>query len=223
MNKHRYVDTCFWDDSYIMKLDPSEKLLFMYLLTNPLTNICGIYQIEIKRMAFDTGFDPVVITTILERLEKDDKCAYRDGWIAMKNWIKHQNRSPKVQTGIEIQLKEVPEPLKKFIKGYGIDTISHLNSNSNSNSNLVSTPIARKRETSSAPKVYFNPETQRWDNITENMVALWERAYPACDMERELTKMAAWILSNPKKGKKSNYSKFITNWLSREQDKGGTR
>ena len=49
MSKQRSVDTCFWDDRYITQLDPSEKLLFLYLLTNTLTNICGVYQREYGR------------------------------------------------------------------------------------------------------------------------------------------------------------------------------
>lgn len=135
MSKQRLVDTCFWDDRYISRLDPSEKLLFLYLLTNPLTSICGIYQIEMRRIAFDTGFDTDTIKRMLERFEKDNRCTYRDGWLAMRNWIKHQTASPKVQKGIRDQLQTVPEELKKYI-GYGIDTISHSNSNSNTNTNL---------------------------------------------------------------------------------------
>jgi len=34
--------------------------------------------------------------------------------------------------------------------------------------------------------------------------------------------MAAWLVANPKQRKK-NYQRFITNWLSREQDRGGTK
>jgi len=34
--------------------------------------------------------------------------------------------------------------------------------------------------------------------------------------------MKAWLLSNPEK-KKKNYRRFITNWLSRSQEKGGTK
>ena len=33
MSKKRYVNTVFWDDAYITNLDPSEKLIFIYLLT----------------------------------------------------------------------------------------------------------------------------------------------------------------------------------------------
>jgi len=34
--------------------------------------------------------------------------------------------------------------------------------------------------------------------------------------------MKEWLLSNPKKRKK-NYRRFITNWLTRSQEKGGTK
>jgi hypothetical protein len=149
MSKHRYVSTCFWDDGYITKLDPSEKLLFIYLLTNPLTNISGVYQIERRRIAFDTGFDPEIVSTILKRFERDGKCLYRDGWVAMRNWIKHQSTSPKVRAGIATLLEEAPEELAKYTLGYSIDTVSDLNSNSNSIS--VGTPIASKSDTVSVP------------------------------------------------------------------------
>lgn len=51
----------------------------------------------------------------------------------------------------------------------------------------------------------------------------WAKAYPACDVKAELLKMAEWIKANPAKGKKSNYRRFITNWLSRQQDRGGSK
>lgn len=122
MTKHRYVSTAFWDDSYIMALDPSEKLVFMYLLTNPLTAICGVYQIELRRIAFDTGFDQDVIKAILLRFEKDKRCVYRGGWLAMRNWIKHQTTSPTVAKAIEDQLNVVPECLKEYVR-HGRDTV----------------------------------------------------------------------------------------------------
>ena len=48
------------------------------------------------------------------------------------------------------------------------------------------------------------------------------RRYPAVDVEQELRKMRGWCLSNPQRRKTRNgIRKFITNWLAREQDKGG--
>ena len=57
--------------------------------------------------------------------------------------------------------------------------------------------------------------------ITDDDKARWIKAYPACDIERELAAAAEWCISNPAKGKKSNYRRFIVNWLSRSQERGG--
>ena len=141
MSKQRYVDTRFWDDTYICTLDPSEKLLFLYLLTNPLTNICGIYEISMKRIVFDTGFNQETVERILARFERDGKVLYRSGWVAMKNFIKHQNlNNPKIQAGIDAAMAETPMELSAWIKAedkssISHDNLSHLNSNSNTNSN----------------------------------------------------------------------------------------
>ncbi len=76
----------------------------------------------------------------------------------------------------------------------------------------------------SEPKleIIFNFSTKEWENITEEDKKIWKEAYPACDIEQELKKMKAWVLSAGAKGHKKNWVKFITNWLSRSQDNGGT-
>lgn len=138
MSKSRLINTKFWDDHYTANLDPIEKLLFIYFLTNPLTNLIGAYEIEIKRIAFDTGIDKEMVLKILERFSKDKKIFYIDGFIIIKNFIKHQNQnSPKIKTAIEKQKSELPENLKRcvFETEYGIDTVSYINTNINSNSN----------------------------------------------------------------------------------------
>lgn len=50
----------------------------------------------------------------------------------------------------------------------------------------------------------------------------WGGAYPAVDIKQELYKMAAWLESNPVRRKtRRGIDRFINNWLSREQDRGG--
>ena len=118
-NKHRYVNTKFWIDSYVSDLDPSEKLLFIYLITNGHTNISGVYEIPRKIIAIETGFDFTMIGKIMDRLEA--KIRYIDGFIVIKNFIKHQETgSGSVSTGIVNCLKELdPEFLKNIVsKGY---------------------------------------------------------------------------------------------------------
>jgi hypothetical protein len=116
VSKQRVIDTCFWDDTYVRRLDPSEKFVFLYLLTNPLTNIAGVYEIGIDRIAFDTGYNVKTVGEILSRLEWDGKCLHREGWIAIRNWIKHQVPSPKVAAGIDRQLSSVPKAMSEYAR-----------------------------------------------------------------------------------------------------------
>ena len=48
----------------------------------------------------------------------------------------------------------------------------------------------------------------------------WQEAYPAVLIDKELASAASWLLSNPKNAK-SNYARFLTNWLTRAQDRAG--
>lgn len=124
MAKRRYVNTVFWDDVYVSDLDPSEKLVFIYLITNSCTNIAGVYQIPLKRIALDTGIDRDMIRKILDRFQADGKILYTDdGWISVKNFMKHQNyKSHLVATGIEECIQNAPDGHKTFLL-YGIDTV----------------------------------------------------------------------------------------------------
>jgi len=88
--------------------------------------------------------------------------------------------------------------------------------------NSNSTTQKGKKTTEKRPKVYLDRETWSWHNITDQDRVMWHKAYPACDLDVELAKMAAWCRANGNKGVKSNWHRFITHWLSKSQDKGGT-
>lgn len=139
MSKQRIVDTRIWNDSYFADLDPSEKLLFIYFLTNQYLDLCGIYEVPLKMVAMETGLDKEMVIKILLRFKKDQKVFYSDGWIFIKNFTKYQNFSnPKIELGIKRSLNAIPvkvlESLSKIsgIKElsisypYPMDRISHL-------------------------------------------------------------------------------------------------
>lgn len=127
MAKRRLINTKFWSDTYISDLDPSEKLLFIYFLTNPYTNICGAYEISLRQVALDTGFDKDIIEKIVARFSNDDKIHYIHGYIVIKNFIKHQEVNPKVKIGIENEIKELPKDIQDIV----YHSLSYLNSNPN--------------------------------------------------------------------------------------------
>ena len=92
-SKNRYISTGFWDDAWVQSLDPSEKFVYLYLLTNPLTNIAGIYEITTRRIVFDTGYNSDTIANILKKFEKAGKVFVKDDLIVLVNWPKHQKVS----------------------------------------------------------------------------------------------------------------------------------
>lgn len=61
-------------------------------------------------------------------------------------------------------------------------------------------------------------------DIPISKVEKWKEIYPAVDVEQELREMSDWAESNPSKRKtKKGILTFIRNWLSKEQDKGGSQ
>lgn len=111
------VDTAFWTDPYVVTLPPDARLLFLYLLTNPLTNISGVYEITDRQIAFDTGFSLEVVVSALQRFEADGRLLRRGNWVALRNWIKHQSLSNDVRKGIARQIAAVPKELAEYVRG----------------------------------------------------------------------------------------------------------
>lgn len=85
------------------------------------------------------------------------------------------------------------------------------------------TTFARTKKAAKSPamKINFNFDSKAFVNITDADKEAWKAAYPACNIEIELNRMAAWLIANPDK-RKIRYGRFIVNWLSRSQDKGGS-
>lgn len=144
MSKQRYINTKIWEDAWFSSLDQIEQLVFIYFLTNPMTNIIGAYELSKGTISRAVGLEIMTLDAILKRFERDNKISYIDGWVVIHNFIKHQNfKSPSIQKGIEIQLLEVPDEIKTLIQTpspHRPHTLSHLNTNLNSNSNIKVKP-----------------------------------------------------------------------------------
>lgn len=88
INKTRYINTKFWNDNYVSELDPIQKLLFIYFLTNEHTNISGVYEVPLKVVALETGIDKTMVEKMIPFLAP--KVGYVGGLVVIKNFLKHQ-------------------------------------------------------------------------------------------------------------------------------------
>lgn len=67
-------------------------------------------------------------------------------------------------------------------------------------------------------KIEFDYETGRFRHVLSELVEKWQKAYPAVDVLSELRRMETWATANPVH-RKSNWQRFIVNWLTRSQDR----
>src|SRR3990167_1871757 len=116
MAKQRYIKDSFWTDPYIEKLSPDFKLVFLYLLANPLANISGVYEIRLKRMAFETGYDTEVVENILKKFVKDKKIIQFESWVVIVNHIKHQSLGDLTAKGINREIREAPQEIQDLFE-----------------------------------------------------------------------------------------------------------
>jgi hypothetical protein len=110
----RKIHTSFWGDSFIQDLTPEQKYFFLYLLTNDKTKQCGIYEITVRQMCYDTGYNEDTIKKLLEFFNSKGKIQYSEETkeIALKNWAKfNDSSSPHVKTCINNELKLVKNRL----------------------------------------------------------------------------------------------------------------
>lgn len=110
---------------------------------------------------------------------------------------------------------------------YSDDCVSSRNpiqseSNTESNADICSERLNHS-EPQEPPLITLQLNTGEEWPVSKADVKEWSELYPAVDVMQCLRNMKGWLLSNPAKRKTSRgIKRFITTWLQKEQDKGGT-
>lgn len=119
-----------------------------------MTDICGVYEIPLKVVAVETGIEESMVKKVLDRFENDNKIFYEKGWVAIKNFQKHQTLNPSVRAGIENGLSKAPKEIVDRLSTDS-DSLSHLNLNSNLNINPNTNLIVREPTPLEISKDFF--------------------------------------------------------------------
>lgn len=115
------------------------------------------------------------------------------------------------------------------LTGYGI----HKTDSSSPHPPMGEAPASeysRRRKVDSNPgislprpkKIAYDWATGEFSGITDQMVDRWKDTYPAVDVDVEIGVAAQWLLADKRRAK-SDYQRFLTNWFSRKQDRGGSK
>ena len=107
------IERDFWNDEQIIdEYSPEDKLFMMYLLTCPRGNAIGIFKAPIKLIAFEIGYSPEAIRTLIDRFKNKYKRItynYDNQEIAILNAMKFTiNRGGKpIREMVDRDLSEV--------------------------------------------------------------------------------------------------------------------
>lgn len=127
----RSIDSRLWSDGWVRKLNALDRYLFIYLLTNDHSTWCGVYELDLAMMAFESGIDREDLErSMLPRLSP--KVIYVDGWVYIPNWMKYHlsssgTVSPQHKKGFDSAWKAVPERIRAQIaeiEAYPIEGVS---------------------------------------------------------------------------------------------------
>ena len=70
MAKGRLISTNFWMDGKVENdFTPEDKYGYLWCLTNPHTNLCGCYEVSIKQIAHEMGYNTDTVERLLKRLD----------------------------------------------------------------------------------------------------------------------------------------------------------
>lgn len=173
MSVSRMINSKFWSDSFVVdKLNPLDRYLFLYFLTNEKTNLAGVYEIPLRTIANETGLDKEEILRMLERLK--GKVEYKDGWVCLVNFVKHQNLGNKsIVKGIQNELDEVPKDILIWVDNLrketrGVREVDERGTTTDNRieSNLIESKLNKENVIETKPIQYFlfNRNTQREEN-----------------------------------------------------------
>ncbi len=133
MAEYRKVATKLWTDPWVFSLSAEEKLLWLWLITNPHANVAGIYQVAAPFIAFETGTDMDFVARTMEKFQRAGKVMWdpEQGVVWVKRMREYQeSASPKVQVAIQREIEAIPDgPVKQaylahYQRGEGVEEIA---------------------------------------------------------------------------------------------------
>ncbi len=120
---YRQVYTTFWQDPFVLELTPEGKYFYLYLMTNSKTKQCGCYELPMKVMEFETGYNRETLEKLIQIFVENEKIRYDHDTkeMLLLNWHKHNySKSPRIITCLEREIEKIKN---EEFKRYCIDTL----------------------------------------------------------------------------------------------------
>ncbi len=119
---YRNIQMSFWTDSKVVDdFTPEDRYFYLYLMTNPHTNLAGCYEISLKQASDETGYTKDVIMNLLERFENVHnviRYSKETKEVLLLNWSKFNwTRSKDFQKPLNKEIEAVKNAeFKRFLQ-----------------------------------------------------------------------------------------------------------
>lgn len=176
---YRNVQLSFWTDNKVEDdFTPEEKYFYLYLLTNPQTNICGCYEVSYSQMTNQTGYNKDTINRLLDRFEKVHniiRYCKETKEILILNWYKYNwSKSKDTLRGVlKVSEHIKSKAFREYVVGIvtnienggvyrpPIDTLEASVSDTDSDTDTVSDSITVKKNTRKKNSKIYYPNDEK--------------------------------------------------------------
>lgn len=131
MAVYRNIQISFWTDAKVAdEFTPEDKYFYLYLFTNPHTNLCGCYEISKKLVSWETGYSIDTVDRLIDRFVKDHKVimfSKDTKELLLLNWYKYNwTASEKFRKPLLKEIESIKcDEFKKYLTNlYTGDTVS---------------------------------------------------------------------------------------------------
>ena len=106
MADYQYINTNIWNDSFMLDLTPEEKFFYVYLLTCERGNIIGAFELPVKIIELQTGYNRESIEKLIARFVGYGKIIYDQASkeICLVNWLRHNGNTSEKLTKRYLEL-----------------------------------------------------------------------------------------------------------------------
>lgn len=194
---YRKIEANLWNDVEVLKLSMEGQHLFIYLITNPLAHVSGLYYLPESMIAAQAKLREGDMASLWTQLSEAN-LAHRDdahGLVWVVNMLKYQGKGGKIRQAVQAHIAKLQKSsplLARFCEHY--------------QGWCVAPEGEQSKPTPKQPTVLADAD----------FIATLKKnpAYTHINIDVELGKMDAWLLTSKGKGRTKTRA-FVVNWLNR--------
>jgi len=210
--KTRIIQTRFWDDEFVFNASKDAKLLYIYLLTSQYINISGIFQLDERKIAFETGLTPKEFEKAKQEIETAKKVFFYKGWVKVCNAEKNNGykNSPLNEVAYQREISLIPQCVLDYFNS-SMDTSIDSSTYTNHKSEIINNKYKIINKTI---KKEFSEFTDLTDEVCREIAEYYSVSLQ--DVFDTRQDIELWM-GKSRKNTYSNYKLALQTWVRNNQ------